>query len=183
MHFYTFRLKIIFNPPLGVLLRSRNSGYKSQPPASTAYLRWESWWRQTCLVCVSLDEILDCHRWHSTSSSTYFHVGSFYRTFYVRISAFGRGLLSDSRRLDAASGADVSAPGGPRVRRFPAAQPLRAVLWRCRAVAAVVVKKIPQDCFVAFEVWRFFLFRRKLGISGLDFGLWGVFEIKDLSSR
>ena len=43
-------------------------------------------------------------------------------------SCFRTLLLSDSRRLDAASGADVSAPGGPHARRFPAAQPLRAVL-------------------------------------------------------
>ena len=33
------------------------------------------------------------------------------------------------------SGADVTAPGGPRARRFPAAQPLRAIF--CRAVVAV----------------------------------------------
>ena len=48
---------------------------------------------------------------------------------------FGRGLLSDLCPSDTVSGADVTAPGGPRarrarprVRRVPAAQPLRAVL-------------------------------------------------------
>ena len=57
-----------------------------------------------------------------------FHVDFFSRTPCVRISTLGRSLPSDSRRLDAVSGADVTAPGGPRARRFLLTQPLRAVL-------------------------------------------------------
>ena len=69
-----------------------------------------------------------------------FYVDFFNRTLCVRISTLGRSLPSDSRLLDAVSGADVTAPGGPRARRFLLTQPLRAIF--CRVVVAVVEEDI-----------------------------------------
>ena len=70
---------------------------------------------------------MDSHRRHSTSSSTILR--RIPLPDVVRPdSCFWTLLPSDSRRLDAVSGIVVTAPGGPRARRFLLTQPLRAVL-------------------------------------------------------
>ena len=160
MHFFTFRLKIIFDPPPG-----------GPHPWGLQWVLWTCWERadanRRVIVCLSFWQDWDCHRRHRREFRR-FYVDFFFRTLCVRI--------SDLRTLST-SDFDLRTPCSGCCRH----RTLWSVAWRfadpaalCCRLSLPLLPTLSGDFKTVSQPLEVcvFLFRRKIGYFGYSFGLW-----------